>query len=102
MLTKSSAPSLSISVLSLSLLVAPGCSRDEQPDKSTPKLQVELLCSGTGCAAFVKGAAPGILQDPSALKDVRKQIPAFRRVPDERLTAREVDGGIIISIKAAQ
>jgi|688.fasta_scaffold132381_4 hypothetical protein len=100
MLTKSSAPSLSISFVSLSLLVAPGCSRDEQADKSTPKLQVELLCSGSGCSAFVKGGTPSILQDPLALQDVRRQIPALRRVPDEHLTAREVDGGIIISIKA--
>jgi hypothetical protein len=100
MVTKSSAPSLSISVLSLSLLVAPGCSRDEKTDKSTGGLKVELLCSGSGCSAFVKGGSPSILHDPLALQDVRRQIPALRRVPDECLTAREIEGGIIISIKA--
>ncbi len=91
------APSLNISLLSLSLIVAPGCSKDTQLEGSESGLKVEFFCGGRGCSAFVEGATLCLLHDPAALTDVRKQVSAFRHIPDEYLVAREVEGGIIIS-----
>lgn len=86
----------SISLLSLSLLVAPGCSNDNQPSDSG--LKVEVLCGGASCSAFVRNATPNVLREPQALAEVRSKVAAFRNISDDRLVAREIDGGIIISI----
>ncbi len=92
------APSLNISLLSLSLIVAPGCSKDTQLEGSESGLKVEFFCGGRGCSAFVEGATLCLLHDPAALAHVTKQVSAFRHIPDEYLVAREVEGGIFISI----